>query len=511
MGGQGSGGSVGAREGARAYAANLRVVRGWREDLGRFVEEAILGPYNGAKGTALRMTEQQREAAGALSGLVAAKERGERRETLGVSIMAGKGVGKDGFAAWAILWFLSCFSYPKVPCVSVSADQLSKVLWSEIAKWLMYSPLRDQFVLQNDKLFLASVPEEARGKRWLAFPKAANPKLTESEQVEGLAGIHEEHVLQVIDEASGVRPPVFEALEGNMTGAVNVMLVIFNPTRATGYAVETQQAGGRFIALRWNAEDCELVEPAVVEALAAKYGRDSNPYRIRVLGLPPLVDEQTLIPWEWIEDAVEREVELPAGTPLVKAVDCGAGGDHSIIATRRGPQVFPLKRLRTADSQALERWIGTDVDADRPDVVRIDTVGIGWAVEGNVRALKGAIVEAADARRAASDETRFYNMRAEMYWRLREAFERGAISLPDDVELKNGLGATRCEYVPHKGHSVVKIVDKKKIKAEIGHSPDEADALAMTYYHPDALVSKVRRRRGPEPVLAAGLRAWMSA
>lgn len=496
----------------KALDAQARMLRGWREDLARFVEQAILGPYNQAKGAAYRLTEQQREAAAAITALVQAKERGEARETLGVSIMAGKGVGKDAFAAWTILWFLTCFSYPKVPCVSVSADQLSKVLWSKLAKWLMHSPLAASFKLQNDKLYLATVPEEARGKRWLAFPKAANPKETASEQVEGLAGLHEDHLLQIVDEGSGVLGPVFEALEGNQTGRVNLMLLIFNPTRSTGYAVETQGAHAeRWITRRWNAEECELVERAVIDALAAKYGRDSNTYRIRVLGLPPLVDTETLIPWDWIEDAAAREVVIPEGTPLVKGVDCGAGGDSSIIATRRGPRVYPLKRLKTADAQLLESWIGTDIDAESPDVVRIDTVGIGWAVEANVRDKKGACVEAADARREASEPQRFFNKRAEMYWRLREAFERGAIALPDDADLKDALGATKCEYVLLKGQSVVKIIDKKKIKQELGHSPDEADALALTYYHDDRFLSRARRRRGPDPAPAAGQLAWMGA
>jgi hypothetical protein len=492
--------------------AQSRMIAAWRDDLARFVDQAILAPYNQAKGTAYRMTPQQAHAARELSALVRDKEAGQRREILGISIMSGTGTGKDSLLAWAILWFLTCFSYPKIPCVSVSADQLSKVLWGEIAKWLMYSPLRAQFTHQNDKLFLHSVPEEARGKRWMAFPKAANPKDSADAQIEGLAGIHEDHLLQVVDEGSGVQPPVFEALEGNMTGAVNVMLLAFNPRRSTGYAVETQYDNAvRWIPLRWNAEDSPLVERATIEARERKYGRESNTYRVSVLGLPPLVDDETLIPWDWIEEAVERDVEIPAGTPLIKAVDCGAGGDSSIIATRRGPRVYPLKRLKTADSQMLENWIGTDIDADGPDVVRIDTVGIGWAVEGAVREKKGAIVEAADARREASEPQRFFNKRAEMYWRLREAFERGAISIPDDGDLKDGLGATRCEYVLLKGQSVVKIIDKKRIKQELGHSPDEADAVAMTFFHPDRLASKVTRRRGPDPSPTGAQLAWMGA
>lgn len=498
---------------APALDPQARMVASWRDDHTRFVQQAILDPYNEKKGTAYRMTPQQETASRELTALIRDKEQGLRREILGVSIMSGMGTGKDAWTSWTILWFLACFSYPKIPCVSVSADQLSKVLWGELSKWLMFSPLRGQFTHQNDKIFLHTVPEEARGKRWMAFPKSANPKDSVDAQVEGLAGIHEDHLLQVVDEASGVMPPVFEALEGNMTGAVNLMLLIFNPRRSKGYAVETHgDNAARWITLRWSAEDSPLVERAMIEALEQKYGRESNTYRIRVLGLPPLVDEETLIPWDWIEDALAREVETLPGTPLIKAVDCGAGGDHSIIATRRGARVYPFKRLRTADSQALQRWIGTDIDAEAPDVVRIDTVGIGWAVEGGVRELKGAIVEAADARRASSEPHRFFNKRAEMYWRLREALERGAMAIPDDSDLTAALGATRCEYVLLNGVSVVKIIDKKKIRQELGHSPDEADALAMTFYHADRHVSSARsRRRVPDPAPNARAHAWQGA
>ena len=73
-----------------------------------------------------------------------------------------------------------------------------------------------------------NAPSEVRGKRWMAFPKAANPKQTYEEQVETLAGIHEDHLLQIIDEGSGILENVFQVLEGNMNDTVNLMQVIFN-------------------------------------------------------------------------------------------------------------------------------------------------------------------------------------------------------------------------------------------------------------------------------------------
>ncbi len=489
--------------------AEDRLIKKWRDDHAAFVNDAILAPYNEAKGTSYLMTPHQREASDALSRLVREKRDGKARDVLGISIMSGKGTGKDAWSSWAILWFLSCFLYPKVPCVSVSADQLNKVLWSEISKWLMHSAIREHFTLQNDKLFFTDLTAAERGKRWLAFPKAANPKQTFEEQVETLAGIHEDYLMQVVDEGSGILENVFQVLEGNMTGPVNLMLLIFNPTRSKGYAVDTQyKHAERWRTFLWSAEDSPIVDRATIQRLEQDYGRDSNTFRVKVLGLPPLTDEQVLIPWEWIEDAINRPLDPTPFAPLVKGLDCGAGGNKSVIATRRGPIVYRFKRNTTPDSVQLSNWAGTDIDAENPDVMRVDTIGIGWAVEGSLREKKGSVIEPADARRTADDQAKFFNKRAEMYWRLREQFQNGTISIPDDPDLQNQLGAMKCEYYK----SQIKIVDKKKIVQEIGHSPDEAEALALTYFYPDHMVSKSKTpKHRPRPGNAKAATAWMGS
>jgi len=493
-----------------------RVIKRWRKDILLFVDEAILEPYNKEKRTHFSITTQQKEGLKAFEKLVADKRAGKAKEKLGISIMSGKGTGKDAMTVWVMLWFMVCFPFPKVPCVSVSADQLNKVLWAEIAKWLNPSLINDWFVLQNDKLFLKKVPSEIVGKRWFAFTKAANPKSSSEEQVETLAGIHEDYLLEIIDEGSGILAPVYNVLEGNLTGYCNLMLLIFNPTRSKGYAVDTQYRSSEYwVTLRWNAEESENVKKATIERLEKSYGRDSNPYRIKVLGLPPLTDEQTLIPWDWIEEAIEREQIPLKNDKIIKGVDCGGGGDKSIIATRKGMKVYPFKRNNSGDSAVLRNWIANDIEADQPDHVRIDTIGLGWHIEGDLRDRKGSIIEAAPSTRSADDSERFLNKRAEMYWGLRDAFEKGLIDLPDtpdireDGGLADQLGAIK--YEPdRKGRT--KIIDKKIIKKEIGRSPDEADALALTFFYKDSLTSKVVRiNKYLNPCLGNSNTAWMRA
>ena len=481
----------------KAVMTEADLFRIWRLDPEICIQQAIIDPYNAATGQGIRMTTQQREAIVATKDLIAAKlavfrgeatlEQQELAKKIGLSIMAGKGIGKDTLISWLLLWFVWAHPYCKVPCTSVSSDQLEKVLWSELAKWLPTSYLAPFLKLQSGKLFYTALEPEVVGKRWFAYTKTANPNSTELEP-EGVAGAHEDYVMVVVDEASGVNDSIFQSLEGTLTQMVNFMVMIFNPTRSRGYAIDSQETRAhRWITHRWNAEDSEIGNKDIHTRLLEDYGRDSNPYRIRVLGLPPITDVQTLIPYDWIQDAVGRELEGFEREPLVKAVDCGAGGDKSIIATRRGYKVYPLKRMVSPESTVLVGWVGNDIDAERPDVCFVDTIGIGWAVEGQLRQLKGAVVQAADFRRTADNGDRYMNKRAESYDRLREAFEKGLISIPNDADLIDQLSAIRCEYA----HSKMKILEKKKLKKLIkeGHSPDEGDALAMTFYRRPNLLS----------------------
>ncbi|MFZ5989434.1 MAG: hypothetical protein ACOYWZ_20250 [Bacillota bacterium] len=474
--------------------------RKWIFDPLSYIEESIIKPYNAATGKNVFLTIQQKEAIEIIRKIVTArlkkmknqpmnKEEIELNQKFGISIMAGKGIGKDALAAWLIIWFLHCFPYAKIPCVSVSADQLNKVLWSEIGKWLQHSLAARFMTLQNDKLFFNTSEEDMRGKRWFAFPKTANPKSSVEEQVETLSGIHEEYLMIVIDESSGIPDPVFDPLEGTLTQPCNFVFMIFNPTRSKGYAIDSQFKDSQYwVTMRWDAEESEISDKKLIERIKEKYGIDSNPWRVRIKGLPPFVDEHTLIPMDWIMEAVNREIIPLEKDPIIKGLDCGAGGDSSIIITRKGGKVFSVKRLTTQDSQVLINWANSDFLSEGGDILRVDSIGIGWAVYGGLFDRLGSKVEAADSRRQADNPEKFYNKRAEMYWSLREKFEKSLISIPEDRDLIDALSVIKVSYEGGK----IKVVEKTKIKQELGRSPDEADALALSYYVSDDIIYKTQ-------------------
>jgi len=503
---------------SKAASKEERLLRRWAFNPREFTQEAIITPYNKAKGTNYKMTLQQEEATEAVRKIVTAKIKLHKKQSLsieevdnakkiGVSIMSGKGVGKDAWCSWMVIWFLSCFPYPKVPCTSVSADQLSKVLWSEISKWLTTSLVNDWFVLQNDKLYFKHI--EGAGKRWFAFPKTANPKSSVEEQVETLAGLHEKYLMVVVDEGAGVPDAVFDPLEGTLTGICNFILLIFNPTRTKGYALDSQYKNkDRWITLRWSAEDSEMVDKTIIERTAETYGKDSNPYRIRVLGLPPVTDEETLIHWEWIEESIERDIIPLDSDPVIKSVDCGAGRDKSVICTRKGGKIYPFKRKVTKDSMELVHWINADIENDSADLVFIDVIGIGWGVYGRLKEInKRASIWPIDARSNPIND-KFLNKRAEMFWNLREIFANKLISIPDDPELKDELGCLKWITENKKE----RLISKKILRKELGHSTDTVDPLAQSYAMKDFLNRNLAKKsKGLKRLAVSGAasNSWM--
>ena len=116
-----------------------------------------------------------------------------------VSVRSGQGVGKTGLTAVIILWFLTTDPYARVVCTAPTRQQLHDVLWAEIEKWRSKSPLLNA-ILKWTKTYVYMSGFE---KRWFAVARTAT-------KPENMQGFHEENMLFVIDEASGVAEPIMD-------------------------------------------------------------------------------------------------------------------------------------------------------------------------------------------------------------------------------------------------------------------------------------------------------------
>ena len=500
----------------------IKKIKEWGQDPLLWVEDIFSDAIARKE---LRITTQQKQAFIAFGEIVRAKlkmdegkELSDKERVLakkfGLSIQSGNGTGKDCFAAIVILFFLFCYPHPKIVATANSAKQLRNVLWSEIKKWMNLSNkidsedpasktiLESLFEYQTEKIY----EKGDGGATWFAEAVTINTKATDTEQAEGIAGRHARFMLIVVDEASGIAESVFNKFEATMTSPMNLMLIIFNPTRGKGYAIESQNSP-HWVALRWNAEDSEIVPKEHVERIEEKYSKDSNPYRIRVLGLPPSSDTDSLIPYDWIMDSVDREIDNK-NEPSLMGVDVGAGGDKSVLLIRKGGKVESITRYNEEDTMKLVGHTAQKINSANVDATLIDIIGIGKGVYDRLRET-GHRVFSVDVRRSARLDFRFQRLRDELWWKVREEFEKGTISIPNDKEIIDQLSSIKYEIDPS---GRVKIESKKQMKSRGQHSPDESDALCLTFSVNDAIFrAKTKPIDGWDEEEVPQAASWMSA
>lgn len=417
-----------------------------------------------------------------------------------MTIRSGHGTGKDAFASWIILWFLSTRPYPKVLCTAPTGRQLNDILWAELSKWTRKSVLADEFVIQSDKIFHKEAPKE-----WWARAVTASVKASAEDQAETLAGLHAEHMLFVCDEASGIPDPVYIPLEGAMTQEDNRVLLIGNPTRNKGYFYDTHfdtNQSKLWTRLHWDSRKSSNVTQEMVDYFITKYGEDSNTFRIRVAGDPPIDDEFSLIPLHWAQQCVGNEFPIHPDDPVVIGVDVARyGNDSSIILPRFGNTIKPwdeYQELNPINLAMLSKEMFFQLEADR---IGIDEIGVGGPVLDWLH-LNGLLREAVGVNVAtkSSDQRRFYQLRDELWWRVRERCMNAQYSFPAGPlgeQLCDELSSIRFEESEVRG--ALKVESKRLMKLRGAASPNIADALCITEYFFTSLAGNVSPSKQPTP------------
>jgi hypothetical protein len=108
------------------------------------------------------------------------------------------------------------------------------------------------------------------------------PRRTASkENPEALQGFHAEHLLFLIDEASGIPDVVFEVGMGALSTLGAKVLMAGNPTRTSGFFYDTHHS----LRNRWQTMHVSCLDvpraQGHIQDIKAKYGDNSNAWRVR--------------------------------------------------------------------------------------------------------------------------------------------------------------------------------------------------------------------------------------
>ncbi len=412
------------------------------------------------------------------------------KKAIQCAVASGHGVGKSALVAWLILWAMSTRPNLAGVVTANTAAQLRDKTWAELRRWHRRLLFGHWFKWTATKFFLADRPDT-----WFV---SATP--WSKENTEAFAGLHARHVLIIMDEASAIPDIIWETADGAMTTAGAMMFCFGNPTRNTG---RFRECFGRF-KHRWTVRQVDgraakMVDQDKVREWLEDYGEDSDFFRVRVRGVFPNVGDMQFISTALAEEAAARDVVTLKDEPLVVGVDVARfGDDQSVICFRRGRDARSIawKKFRGLEAPQLVGRVVEAVNMYRPAAVFVDGGGVGGPVVDYLRQhhrLPGLVEVnfAAKADKKLDHGGDYANKRAEMWDSLRGWLKGGAI--PRDQGLIDGL--TGLEY-GFDGQDRLILEKKRDMKKRGLASPDEADALALTFAQP--VLTAARRIERPK-------------
>ena len=424
-----------------------------------------------------------------------------------VAVKACHASGKSYSAAEVALWWITRFQNGIVITTAPSWNQVEKVLWG-----------------QNILPFIAAAK--------LRYPE---PTLTElrmspTRYAMGLStnqgvrfqGFHG-RILIIIDEAPGVDAGIWEAIEGIRAGGDVRVLALGNPTVPGGpfhEAFTNQRSGWHTVTISAfdvpNLAGCKLEYPDPNDAdstivlgdpngidlreLSAReldrnvlpylttrrwvlerfheWGPENSRFQSRVLGRFPLQAEDALLSLAWLEAAQIRE--LPAADEPIKAgLDvAGPGEDETCLYVRQGPRILKMKAWHDPDPRGQ---VLAELAPLREELaqVNVDTAGIGYYLAKHLED-HGLPVVGVNVGESPNDSERYLNLKAELYWGLRDRIEDGDMAGLIDETTIGQLASIRYK---HNARGQVVIESKEDARKRGVKSPDRAEALMLAFAH----------------------------
>lgn len=429
-----------------------------------------------------------------------------------VSIKSGQGVGKTSVESVALIWFLTCFPYPRVVATAPTKQQLHDVLWSEVDKWMSRSPLLKE-ILKWTKTYVYMIGYE---KRWFAVARTAT-------KPENMQGFHEDNMLFIVDEASGVADPIMEAILGTLSGPNNKLLMCGNPTRTSGVFYDSFHKDRDLYKHRTvSCMDTVRANRNNIDSLIRKYGKDSNVVRVRVYGEFPEQEDDVFIQLAWIEQSIKTEMQEDTAKALgsyynaagnkvidhsgIYSIDIGCdvaryGDDKTCIGYKINEVAKMYKKYNGQNTTwtagnilQLYRMLMDLYKFKGKVYVKIDDGGVGGGVTDQLEA----------AKKAHPDEYKsmvvvpihfgqpirhkyYYDSTTYMMGVIREMIQpfddegndrQPSLILPNDDDLVGQLSCRKYSYIAGK----IKVESKKEMKERGLRSPDEADCMLLTCF-----------------------------
>ena len=403
---------------------------------------------------------------------------GDSVPTIMFSTASGHEVGKSCLSAWLILFLHFTRPRSKGMVTAVTRSQLRGVTWAETEKWFRMNPAFNKFSEFSKAANNLRLSNRENPSGWTVRALTVEPHNAEAFQGQHA---HGSTPFVLMDEASGIDDSIFETAKHGTRSGEGHLHLFGNMTQPSGFFQRSHYSDKDLFITRNVCRTKVFPGNEQDRIEIKKYGWDSDYVRVRIRGLPPKLAATQYISWDAIDNAKSLGLSAQDDDPLIFGIDpAGEGGDSAVLFPVKGPVAeppgCPICTWETKHVPSLEKLISEKIEQYNPHVVFVDKTGMGIGVYQHLQEIwKGKIKGINFSQKV--EQLGFPNERSYMYGRLKKKIEDGELQLPDNMKLRDELGAISYTITPT---GDMLLDPKKEIKKRLGRSPDLADALALT-------------------------------
>ena len=392
---------------------------------------------------------------------------------------SGHGTGKSTLGAMIAMWIASTRPHSIGTVTANTYVQLETKTWAKILQWAKMCITAHWFHIRASGIYHRQFPED-----WKIVPQTCK-----EENAQSFAGQHARTSTSyyLFDEASHIPDGIWEVAQGGLTDGEPMWFAWGQPARKSGKFYETCFGKQRD---RWNvrcidSRESRFTNKREIQEWIEDYGEDSDFVRVRVKGIAPRAGDLQFIDQDRVDKAKKRIVQPFPDDPLVCGFDVSGGGQAwNVVWFRRGTDARSIPPVCIPGEHTQERGalmaklsdILSDKRAGRKVAMMFVDSAFGAPYVERLKGMGYTNVQEVNFGAPAPDRHQA-NMRAYMWYRMKEWLDRGGI--PDnDILLETDLTAPGS----HLNRSEQLVLESKDDMAKRGvKSPDRADALCLSF------------------------------
>jgi phage terminase large subunit len=456
---------------------------------GEFYQAISNDIYKFAEACQMKPTQQQRQLFDAI--MRALRGEGGRR----IAVKSGQGPGKTTASGLVGLFLLIQDAYVKVITTAPTMRQCKDVWLAECKQTLRRADPQIQQLFNVTGTGIGVCGHK---------PSEWGCLLMTATRSENLQGQHRKDMHVIAEEASGIPRELIEQFKGTLSNPNAIFLQIGNPnTRDCVFFDCFNSQAHKWVTYTWNAEETpasEWFDPQRNADLEEEYGRDSDVYRIRVLGEFPHADPNCVMSSEDVLRVMNKDLLVPSVRAMNHIRQFGLdfaryGGDENVVFRRQGNALVEWWFASRIDpNRAVDRAFRMQSEAgwrDRQCVYVADAGGMGQGVMARFHDAGKRVIEFHNQGKPYAAD--YDNMITQAWFNMAKKVRTGHCYIPRDNLILKQL-STRQYFTNKKGRL---ILESKDDYMKRGHdSPDRADAAVLAMWDEVEVRSNIAVRGG---------------